>query len=146
MNCTIDASVFVASVRLEEEHYIVSREFLQQAQVRVVNVFCPTLVLPECAAAIARPTGDSALAEELITLVENFPNLRLIALESHLARRAAQIAIAHRLKGADAIYVAVAEASNATLITWDDGMLESSLAVVPTMTPLQWMEGQKASA
>jgi len=38
------------------------------------------------------------------------------------------------------------EASNATLITWDDGMLQRGPVVVPTMTPLQWMEGQKASA
>jgi predicted nucleic acid-binding protein len=143
MNCTIDASVFVASVRLEEKHYAVSREFLQQAQMQAAGVFCPTLVLPECAAAIARPTSDSALAEKLITLVENFPNLRLIALESHLARRAAQIAIAHRLKGADSVYAAVAEASNATLITWDDEMLERSPAVVPTMTPSQWLEQMK---
>ena len=29
MNCTIDASVFVAAVRLEENHYTASREFLQ---------------------------------------------------------------------------------------------------------------------
>ena len=119
MNFTIDASVFVAAVRLQEQHYAISREFLQQAQLRGVNVFCPTLVLPECAAAVARPTGDSALADELVALVEGFSRLHLIALEPLLARRAAQIAIAHRLRGADATYVAVAEAFEATLITWD---------------------------
>jgi hypothetical protein len=29
MNCTIDASVFVSAVRLEETHYAVSRRFLE---------------------------------------------------------------------------------------------------------------------
>jgi len=60
MNCTVDANVFVAAVRLEEKHYTVSRGFLHRARAEAVTVFCPTLILPECAAAIARPTGDAA--------------------------------------------------------------------------------------
>ena len=52
MNCTIDASVFVAAVRLEEDHYTVSREFLLRAREEAVTVFCPTLVLPECAVSL----------------------------------------------------------------------------------------------
>ena len=143
MNCTIDASVFVAAVRLQEQHYAVSREFLQQVQAQAVNVFCPTLAVPECAAAIARPTGDSTLAEELVALVEGFSRLHLIALEPLLARRAAQIAIAHRLRGADATYVAVAEAFEATLITWDTETLERGSAAVATITPAAWMEDQR---
>ena len=37
MSCTIDASVFVAAVRLEEEHYAVSRRFLQRARAEAVG-------------------------------------------------------------------------------------------------------------
>ncbi|MCK5382086.1 MAG: hypothetical protein KAJ81_11470, partial [Candidatus Latescibacteria bacterium] len=88
MNCTIDASVFVAAVRVEEDNYTVSRRFLQQVRAEAVTVFCPTLVLPECAAAIARPTGDAALVEELTMLIESYPGLSLVALELSLARRA----------------------------------------------------------
>jgi predicted nucleic acid-binding protein len=145
MNCTIDASVFVAAVRMEEEHYAVSRRFLHYVRAQAVNVFCPNLVLPECAAAIARPTGDSALAEELVALIESFLGLRLVTPELPLARRAAQIAIAHRLRGADSIYVAVAEVSNSLLITWDAEMLERGPAVVPTITPAQWLAEQGIS-
>jgi predicted nucleic acid-binding protein len=145
MNCTIDASIFVAAVRIGEEHHAVSRSFLHRIRAQAVNVFCPTLVLPECAAAIARPTGDSALAEEIVALIESFPRLRLVALELPLIRRAAQIAIAHRLRGADSIYVAVAEAFNTTLITLDAEMLERGPAVVPTVTPGQWLEEQESS-
>jgi len=139
MNCTIDASVFVSAVRLEETHYAVSRRFLERTQAEAVAVLCPTLVLPECAAAIVRPTGDVALAEELVTLIASFPALRLMSLDSPLAQRAAQIAIAHRLRGADSIYVAVAEVFSATLITWDAEMAQRSLAIVPTCTPAEWL-------
>ena len=140
MSYTIDASVFVAAVRLEEEQYAASREFLQQVRAQTTDVFCPCLVLPECAAAIARPTGDTALAEELTILVESFPRLHLVALDLPLAHRAVQIATAYRLRGADAVYAAVAEAFGATLIAWDAEMLKRALAVVPTLTPAQWIE------
>jgi len=35
--------------------------------------------------------------------------------------------------------VAVAEAFNATLITWDAEMLERAPAVVPTLPPADWL-------
>ncbi|MGH2594072.1 MAG: PIN domain-containing protein, partial [Anaerolineae bacterium] len=58
----------------------------------------------------------------------------LVPLDIPLARRAAHIAIAHRLRGADAVYIAVAEAFGATLITWDAEMLQRGPAAVMTIT------------
>lgn len=140
MNCTIDASVFVSAVRAEENYHAVSRQFLQLIQTEAVAIFCPVLVLPECAAAIARPTGNTALVEELITLIESFPNLQLISLDDALARRAAQIAMAQRLRGSDAVYAAVAEMFQATLIAWDSEILQRAPAFASTLTPAEWTE------
>ncbi len=53
MNLTIDASVFVSAARPSEKLYSLSYRFLQK--VKGLKVFCPTLVLAECGAAIARP-------------------------------------------------------------------------------------------
>jgi predicted nucleic acid-binding protein len=143
MNCTIDASVFVAAARAEESQHAISLAFLSQAEQHEWNIFCPVLVLPECSAAIAKPTGDETLAEELIGLIETFPGLHLVPLSLHLARRAARIAAAHRLRGADAIYTAVAEEFEALLVTWDLEMLERSSTVVQTTTPQGQIEIQQ---
>jgi predicted nucleic acid-binding protein len=124
---------------VEEQQQDASREFLQQVQSRGNDLFCPALILAECAAAIARPTGDDALAEELVSMVAGFPNLQLIALDAALAHRAAQIAISQRLRGADAIYVAVAESFDATLITWDSEMILRGQPVAPALTPADWI-------
>jgi predicted nucleic acid-binding protein len=142
MNLTVDASVFVAASRTDEVHYLASRHFLQQARAQHCNLYCPTLVLPECAAAIARPTADARLAEELVSLIETFPRLQLVPLDLPLARRAVQVARDHRLRGADSVYVSVAEMFDAALIAWDAEMLERGADVVTTRTPLEWMEGQ----
>ena len=143
MTITVDASVFVAAARAEEAHNQASRRFLLQVQARDENLFCPTLVLPECAAAVSRPTGDPALGEELVALIEGIPLLHLVSLDPPLARRAVQIATHHRLRGADSCYVALAEALHAALITLDAEMLERGADVVATMTPVQWMEEQE---
>jgi predicted nucleic acid-binding protein len=145
MNLTVDASVFVAASRTNETHYLASRRFLRQVRAQRCNLYCPTLVLPECAAAIARPTADVRLAEELVLLIETFPKLQLVPLDAPLARRAAQIARDHRLRGADSVYASVAETSDAILIVWDAEMLERGADVVTTMTPLAWMEEQAAA-
>jgi predicted nucleic acid-binding protein len=105
-----------------------------------MKIFCPTLVLSECGAAIARPTGDSVLSRKLVSLIERFPGMSLVALDRMLAKRAAEIAIDHRLRGADAVYIGVAAAFDATLVTWDQEMLQRCPEFIPAMSPEQWME------
>jgi len=105
---------------------------------------CPVLVLPECAAAVARPTGELWLAEEVLALIQSLPGINLASVDFPLARRAADIAALHRLRGADSIYVAVAEAHGATLVTWDTEMLDRAPAVVKTMTPTAWLAQLRA--
>jgi predicted nucleic acid-binding protein len=144
MNVTIDASVFVATTRSKETQHSVSRQFVEEIQRRQIDLFCPLIVLPECAAAIARPTGEAELGEQLVALVTSLLNMNLANLDSTLAHRAAQIAAYYRLKGADAIYVAVAEAFDATLVTWDNEMLERGASIVSTMSPAQWLAEQSS--
>ena len=136
MRCTIDASVFVASARSDEPNYPQSRRFLKAAQ--SLEIYCPSLALAECAAAIARQTGDPALAGEIVSIIVDFPGINLISLDLSLARKAAQAAIKYKLRGADSVYVAVAEVYDATLITWDLEMLRRCHTAVVTMTPEKW--------
>jgi len=140
MNCTIDASVFVAASRAPEPHHKASIRFLRQIREQGTEVFCPTLVLTECAAAVARQTGKPVLAERVIALIDRWPNLHLIPLNEALARQGAQIAITHRLRGSDAVYAAVADMLKATLVTWDSEMRQRGPNFISTLTPAEWME------
>lgn len=133
MKWVIDASVFVASARSDEPDYQMSREFLRKAQ--NCEIFCPTLVLAECAVAISRQTDDPSLAEELIGIIMDLPALNLIPLDLLLARKASTMALKYRLRGADSVYVAVAAAFDAVLITLDKEMLKRASMAVETLTP-----------
>ncbi len=140
MNCVIDASVFVAALRKEEPRYNASRRFLQRVQASNSAVFCPTLILPECAAAIARATGDATLVREVILQIESFPGMQLVPVELYLAHQAAQLAMDCRLRGADSVYAAVAARFGAVLITWDNEMIERSAIMVTVQSPEEWLQ------
>lgn len=146
MNFTIDASVIVSVARASEETHADSFEFLRHARQHDAKIFCPAFVLTECAAAIARQTDQPALAERMFSLIEALPNLMLIDIDSLLARRAAQIVVSQRLRAADAIYVAVAEMRDTVLVTWDTDMIERGNEIVMVVTPVAWLEQQKAGS
>ncbi len=145
MNYTVDASVFVAAVRAAEPHNAVSKQFLKHLRRCHVDIFCPSLVLPESSAAIARRTGRIALAARTVSIITNFPNLQFIPLTLSLAQRAAQIASDCRVRGADAVYIATAEGSSATLITWDGEVLTRGASIIAVITPADWLASQQAT-
>jgi predicted nucleic acid-binding protein len=145
MSVTVDASVFVTAVRVTEAQHAVSRSFLERLNAGQVPIYCPVLAVPESAAAVARRTGDAGLAEEVVAIIETLPRLCFVDLDLAAAKQAASIAIAHRLRGADAVYAAVAQAFGTELVTWDTEMLDRARAVVPTMTPADWLARQPAA-
>jgi predicted nucleic acid-binding protein len=65
--------------------------------------------------------------------------LHLVALDHALAQRASQVAREQRLRGADSVYVSVADIFDSRLIAWDTELLERGAGIVTTMTPLEWM-------
>lgn len=142
MKLTIDASVFVAAVRNTEPHYADSKNFLATLPAVNAEIFCPTLVMPESSAAIARRLNDADLAMLTVHLIVSQSGLQLVPITKTLAQRAAYIAVRQRLRGADSVYVAVAEESGATLITWDNEMLKRAPGVVTTITPAEWLAQQ----
>jgi predicted nucleic acid-binding protein len=138
MSCTVDACVFVSAARPSDANHAASREFLRRLRAAGERVVCPTLLLPECAAAIVRPTGDAQLAGQLVSMVEQFPRAEFVTLDRPRAKRAAEAATLYKLKAGDAVYVAVAGEFGASLVTWDGEILQRGPAALPRLTPSQW--------
>ena len=132
---TIDANVFVSARVRTEVNYSASALFLDRVAFKAVQVCCPTLVLPETAAAVTRATNRLRLAELAVAQIEAFPNLSLEELTADRAHRSVDAAAARRLRGPDAVCVAVAQEYGTALITWDQEMLTRGAAAVAVMTP-----------
>ncbi len=132
---TIDASVHVSALNPTEAGSADSRAFLAQVQRQRVLLFCPTLLLVEVAAVIARVLGDAGRAVALAMELRGWPNQTLVSLDEPLADRAADLAATARLRGADAVYAAVAQQYGTVLVTLDRQQLERLPPVVKTARP-----------
>ncbi len=74
-------------------------------------------------------------AQACAIALSNLPNVTLAALDTALAEQALRLAAQHGLRGADAVYAAVAVQAGTTLVTLDNEQLTPLAGVVPTQTP-----------
>ncbi len=134
---TVDASVFVNAFNPNEDGHAGSLAILDAIRKGGDPVIVPALVLPEIASAVARASDDSAGALRYANATAALPNLMLVSLSSTMARQAAELAAAHRLRGADAVYLAVARRFGTTLVSRDEEQRTRGSAVVSCQTPEQ---------
>jgi predicted nucleic acid-binding protein len=131
----VDASVFINAVNPHEEGHRESLQVLSEIHARGIPIVVPTLLIPEIAAAVARATGDSAGALDYATAAAALPHLTLVSLTPVVARQSAELAASYRLRGADAVYVAVARRYGTTLVSRDGEQRTRATRAVPCQTP-----------
>ncbi len=132
---TIDTSVHVNAINATEASSSESQDFLSYVQAQQLIVFSPTLLRVELAAAVARSSGNLTKAVSFSQAISRQPNYRWIVLDEVLAQEAAYIGAAYRLKGADAVYAAVAQRHGCTLVTLDQQQLQRLACVIPVQEP-----------
>ncbi len=131
----VDASVWVSALVPQDVHHARSRAWLEERLREGVLLVAPIILLAEVAGAIARRTGDPALGERATEMLLSLPNLRLAPIENRVGDEAARLAAQLRLRGADALYVAVASLLEVPLVTWDREQQERCKAVVRASSP-----------
>ena len=114
-----DSSVWIGAFHIQDAHHAASRRWLNQRVVSSTQLVIPTLVLTEVAGAIRRRTGSAESGRQAAEDVVSIPGLRTVELDLLLAWDAARIAANLALRGADAVYVAVARRLHLPLVTWD---------------------------
>jgi len=131
----VDASVWVSRFLPDDVHHQTSRRWFEDVIVRGDPLVSPALVLPEIAGALGRRTGDAELALRAVSLLQLLPSLRLVPIDGRLADAAARVASTARLRGADSVYVALAEELGLPLVTWDREQLERTVNRATAVTP-----------
>ena len=132
---TVDASVFVNAFNPHEDGHAASLQILAAIQERGDPVIVPTLLIPEIASSLARATDDGAGALRYANATAALPHVTLVALTRAMARQAAELAATHRLRGADAVYLAVARRYGTTLVSRDGEQRTRGSSVAVCQTP-----------
>jgi predicted nucleic acid-binding protein len=131
----IDASVLVAAVRSEEAQHTAARAWLESALRDEAPLIAPAILLSEVGGAIGRSTGREDLAHRIIHAIETQQAIELAPITVTLASAAAHLAADLGLRGADAIYVALAVQSREVLVTLDRELVERGGGVVLVQSP-----------
>jgi predicted nucleic acid-binding protein len=131
----IDASVWVSHLIAQEIHHVVSRRWLAAVVHSKTVIAAPALLLAEVGGAIARRTGDTDLGHQAVNHVLSTPNLRLVYTDSALGMLAADLAANQRLRGADAMYVAIAQRLKIPLVSWDQEQVARASGAITAYMP-----------
>jgi len=131
----LDASVYVALVNAHEKDHARSWAWFERTQAAGEPIVAPVILLAEVAAALSRGLGDLELAHRVVEQLKGSAAIELLSVTRPMAERAADIAAEHRIRGCDAVYVALADQLDDCLVTLDRQQLERSTAIVTTQRP-----------
>jgi len=133
----VDASVWVSRFVPPDAHHETSRRWLEGCYVRKELLAAPVLLLAEVAGAISRRTRAPDLGRQAVEGLLEIPNLRLVSIDPLLAEKAAFLAADLQLRGADAVYAALAHHFKIPLITWDADQAERVRSLISVSPPGQ---------
>jgi len=131
----IDASVILSAIRPKELLSAKSQSFLNSLKQNELKVFCPEIIVSEIASGLFRATKDAYLSRDFSLAIRDLPNFSFVAVDSRLVDLAVWVIMETGLRGADAIYVALAYDYQLELITLDKEQLQKGGKIIKTRTP-----------
>lgn len=132
-DAVIDASVWVSRHSPRDPFHATTGDWFER-HAGTLHV-APILVLAEVAGVVSRVTAVPELGRSVVRTLLRLPTLRLVPLDGPLGERAAILAADLGLRGADAVYVAVAERLRLPLVTWDNDQRRRASRLVSVRRP-----------
>lgn len=135
MPMILDASVLVALFSPYDPFHERASTLFSRLQEGEMEVVIPSLALAEVACALFRRTQNFEFTHTSLLTMKESPIIRIEEVTVELATRAARLVKYAPLRGADAIYVALAELEDGILYTFDAEQRERGKAIVETREP-----------
>lgn len=131
----IDASVYVSLANQADRHHDRCIAWFESRLRTTEPLAAPGLLLVEVAAAIRRLTGSSKLARRVVSEIRETERLELYPLTGSRSEAAADLAAMTGVRGADAVYLALAKELEEPLITLDRQQLDRGRSAVKVTRP-----------
>lgn len=131
----VDASVWVSWLRPSDCHHEATSRWIEPQLLAGEVLATPDLAIIEVAGSIARITGQSSLGRQSATALIDIPLLEVHPGDRERFSLAVALAADCRLRGADAVYAALAMRLDATLVTWDEDLLDRAGSRIQTKRP-----------
>ena len=139
VDAVVDANVWLSATDAREPGHKHSARFLREALARQVVFLLPSVLLPEVAGTASRRTQDPSDGLAMIEQLLRLPNARFFDLNIARARAAARLGSMLFLRGADALYAALAVEHHASLVTLDRELRKRNAGQFECLTPEEWV-------
>jgi len=119
----IDSCVFISTFCRTDPNHENGKKILEEIIDGKIEAVIPTIAMPEVCGVIRRVTGSVEMANEVKKELEDLINSGLLKIEELTKRRmkeASEVAIRLGVKGADAIFISLAQELDAELVTFDN--------------------------
>lgn len=136
----VDTSVWIGTLLERDVHFAESVAWLDYCILRNVNIHFPLLIFPELAGVLARSGMSPVDTAGEISKIANHSAIHLHPSDLSSSLLAARVASASGLKGADAVFVALAAWLDLPLVSWDKQQRERGSAFCRTMTPIEALD------
>lgn len=133
----LDAGVVTNSFIEKEKYHEFSKKLVDKIKEEKISVILPEIVFPEVASAISRGLDNYEIALRFTEKLRQIPNFVFIPIDAELSTLAAKFAAINKLRGGDALYVAVAFIFNVKLITLDSEQKDRADGLVRVLTPAE---------
>lgn len=131
----VDASVLVALFHADEPHHEACRRWFIRATSMENELSAPVIAIAEVSAAISRGKDNIVRAQQIASLITQTNVITLFPIPQTLAEQAADIAALYRIRGCDAVYVALAQKLDQPLITLDKQQRERAKSIIQIEIP-----------
>jgi len=132
----VDSSVFLSGFLNYEPYHKESLKCLVYFKENPsISLFLPELLIPEVGCIVARMIKNPKLGVDFANSLREFTNFKFIPIDRHIADLSLKIGTLLFLRGADAIYVALAYNFNSTLISLDKEHLKKAKKLIKVIHP-----------
>lgn len=133
----VDATVWISALIKSDVNHLPSEIWRQSWLRNPSRIVLPIIALAEVGGAISRRIGSPFVADRLVASLSSDPKIEIRDLDRNLGQQAARVASRYRLRGADAVYVALATDLGLPLVTWDQEILDRASDIIDLRTPNQ---------
>lgn len=131
----VDTSAWASRILPQDSNHIAARNWIDNYLLSGGVLIAPLLIVTEVAAAVSRRTGLVPLAHAAANQLYATPNIRLEPLDQQLIGSATSLAANLGIRGADALFVALAAQLGIPLVTFDKEQLTKPVGTIVTIRP-----------
>lgn len=136
----VDTSVWIGATLPGDVHFAVTQPWMGQVELTQTRFAVPAHFLAEVSGVLARIGTNDSFVQAVIEHINSSERFEIYPISSGDGLFGAEIAWRARVRGADAIYIALANQLDVPLVSWDRQQRERGALFCRTMTPVEAME------